>query len=301
MSCDNCDAALPANGEYVVCSNCKSNLHFKCSGLLATTWSGMSTKSKSAWRCVKCRNANKNKESAERRDSDDPAVCSALLLLKDEIASLSKQVVTLQSTVSSNNEKLDSALLLINKLREENEVLNVENSLLKTQLADLEQYTRSNNLILSNVPVTKSENVTDVVRKIGDLAGIKIVETDIDCCHRLRKTQKQLYPDIIVKFCRRTIKQSLFSNRRSPQLSHRDLGFGETGSNSKIFINEHLTAQNVKLLNAAKMVKNHGYKFVWSRNGRIFVRQQENSPVIPILSAVDIANLVKHTGSAAPG
>lgn len=57
---------------------------------------------------------------------------------------------------------------------------------MKDRLPGLEQYSRRNDVIISNVPTAIDENITNVVQKIGMLAGVDIADKDIDVCHRLR-------------------------------------------------------------------------------------------------------------------
>lgn len=58
------------------------------------------------------------------------------------------------------------------------------------------------------------------------------------------------------------------------KLNSNDLGIA--GPRSSVFVSEHLTPTN-KYLHAAvrKRAKEANYRFVWVRNGRIFVRKSE--------------------------
>lgn len=62
-------------------------------------------------------------------------------------------------------------------------------------------------------------------------------------------------------------------------------------SKGKIYINEQLTKYNLELFKKAKLLRGFGYKFIWHRFGKIFVRK--NSKVaharqIFSLDAIDI-------------
>lgn len=52
---------------------------------------------------------------------------------------------------------------------------------------------------------------------------------------------------------------------------------------TQIYVTEHLSPEN-KALHAATRTraKELGYKFVWTRNGRIFIKKDESSPAIVI-------------------
>ena len=56
---------------------------------------------------------------------------------------------------------------------------------------EAEQYSRTNNVRISNINEQQSENVTDIVLEIADKSGVNITKSDIDNCHRLCKNKKR--------------------------------------------------------------------------------------------------------------
>ncbi len=77
-----------------------------------------------------------------------------------------------------------------------------------------------------------------------------------------------------------------------------DLGFempqrDTTSSNTgKVYINESLTSRLKNLLRLTKLKKRElDYKYVWTRNGKIHLRKDENADVKMVNFATDLDNL----------
>jgi putative hemolysin len=67
-----------------------------------------------------------------------------------------------------------------------------------------------------------------------------------------------------------------------------DLNFQD--SNNNIYVNEHLTASNKNLFWLARNTKQLGYKYCWTKGGKIFIRKDEESRVIRVTKTSDIPN-----------
>lgn len=85
-----------------------------------------------------------------------------------------------------------------------------------------------------------------------------------------------------MRSCRKAKKQ---------RLTTKDLDYG--GSASPIYVNEHLTGANKKLLGAAIAQKKLvGWKFVWSPGGKVFARKDEHANAIRIAGMFDVGKIV---------
>ena len=91
---------------------------------------------------------------------------------------------------------------------------------LKDAYDDLEQYTRRECLKIKGIPLptrSKREDTNNIVIKVADKVGVRIVEEDISVSHRLPMSKSykgqgrttQTAP-IIVKFVRRDIKEKFY-------------------------------------------------------------------------------------------
>ncbi|KAI5730733.1 hypothetical protein M8J76_016834 [Diaphorina citri] len=97
---------------------------------------------------------------------------------------------------------------------------------------------------------------------------------------------------IIVKFTNRNLRNSFLVKAKTSKLKcnqlecTKDLLFS---SNSKIFVNDHLTPANKKLFfETRKCVKEKKAKSAWTRDGKIFLRRDEMSAPIRISDNQDL-------------
>lgn len=87
-------------------------------------------------------------------------------------------------------------------------------------------------------------------------------------------------------------KRHFLQARRSKKdIFPADIGLTQH-SRKQVLITEQLTRPNQELMYQARSLRGSGgYKFVWSNNGQILVRKQQNSRVIRILNEQHINQL----------
>ena len=87
------------------------------------------------------------------------------------------------------------------------------------------------------------------------------------------------------------------SKTKAKKLRTTDLGFAlqsdSTNPNQgKIYINESLTSRIKNLLRLTKIKKQEmNFKFIWTRNGSIFLRKDEKAPVFQVNFIADLDNI----------
>ena len=130
------------------------------------------------------------------------------------------------------------------------------------KIDDLEQYSRSNCLILHgccNSPKGNNNAFEDyVVNFLNNKLKLPapISHSDIDICHEL-PSKKGKNP-IIIKFVRRTVRNLVFNHKR-------DL---KSENGPKYAITESLTKRRLKIMEEARKMFN--FKNVWSLKGDIY-------------------------------
>lgn len=173
------------------------------------------------------------------------------------------------------------------KLTKENQDLAAENGILLAKVDELEQYQRSNNLEIKGVPA--QGDATDVVKRIGALLDEPVNDADIDICHRV-STFKQDEKNIIVRFVQRTKRNKLLEKAKKARFTTASLDYG--GTPTPIYVNEHLTSRNKKLLGTAIAQKRRaGWKFVWCAGAKVFARKNETSEVLKITCLADVEKI----------
>ncbi|KAL4712081.1 hypothetical protein ACJJTC_005317 [Scirpophaga incertulas] len=123
------------------------------------------------------------------------------------------------------------------------------------RLSRLDQLSRASNLEIQCVPESNSENVIKLVEQLG-----RTVKSAHGCVipysHPLSNTNQ---------------------THNQKKLQSCDLGIGGKTS-CPIYVVENLSPENKELHAAArKRGKELGYKFVWIRGGKIFMRKDESA------------------------
>ena len=238
--------------------------------------------------------------------------------LNSRIAELKKSVDEAMNHIEFVNAKYDELLQMMKTsnderkaLQDENKILQDENKILKATIHsierslesvtranhDLEQYTRRECVEIRGIPVaaTPSEEQTNnIVKDVGKLLGVDITENDISVRHRMPLSQerkgKPRPPAIIVKFTRRDVKDNFYRARKHlKDLTTQDLGYSEK---NKIYLAESLSERNRMLFkDCLKVKKDLEFKFIWTLNGKIFMRKDKDSPVHLIANKEDLQKM----------
>ncbi|XP_075990281.1 uncharacterized protein LOC142985926 [Anticarsia gemmatalis] len=228
-----------------------------------------------------------------RQEIDRALQDSIQKLVKEQFNHINESIANLQQSLNFFNSQyevikinLDSKTTTIDKLEKDNIVLQNEIKDITKRLNLMEQHARSNNIELHCVPEHKNENLVSSVLHLSNIIGCKIGDTDIQYCARIAKINRQNSRprSILVKFNsprqRDTfLAASMNYNRKNPKSKLNSSHLGISGDNpSPIYVAEHLSADNKALHAAARVrAKERGYKFVWVRNGRIFMKKDELS------------------------
>lgn len=159
---------------------------------------------------------------------------------------------------------------------------------LEDRLEDMEQYSRSNCLEIQGIPYMPTEDVLSIVKDVGKALDLTISDSMVDACHRLGVRQNgDKPPGIIVKFVRRIDKEEFLRKRRVKRtLSTRHMGRSD---DLPIYVNESLSPTRRRLHAMARQYqRDNNYKFLWVRNGKIFLRKEEKAPVKVISRQEDL-------------
>lgn len=170
-----------------------------------------------------------------------------------------------------------------------NQELRTENQKLATKVEELEQYQRSNNLDIKGVPPTADPTVA--VMQNGEVIGEAISESDIDICHGV-PTRKPSERYVIVRFVQRSKRNAVLEKAKKKRgLTAQSLGFHD---HALVYVNEHLTPQNKKLLGAAIAKKKEmHWKYAWSSGGKVYVRRDDVSEAVRIKGQDDLPKMTE--------
>ena len=210
--------------------------------------------------------------------------------IKNDIKSVKKSLKTCVDTLVKQTKTLETLSKDNKTLKEDNVKLKSDVKRLNDRLEDLEQYGRRNNVEIQGIPEARGENLLHTITTLGVKMGCKIEASDVDVVHRL-PARNQEHKPIIVKFVRRTVKLDLLNNRsRLAQVTSQD--FDSTSTGNKVYVNENLTPYRKQLFYLARnKKKDSNYKYVWVKNGNVFMRKLDGHDAIKITCEEDLANL----------
>ncbi|CAB3998987.1 Hypothetical predicted protein [Paramuricea clavata] len=228
-------------------------------------------------------------------------ICSELAGIKRELEKLSSKCVEIEQSQNFLSDQYDSLLQTLQstnvsiqnaekdiKLLYEQTSSNKEFiSIYDEQIDEIQQYLRRDCVEITGIPVTSVDDPKILAKELGDLMEVQVDERDISTAHRL-PASKKVKDRIIVKFVNRD-KRNQFYQRRSrlagksvkdlPHIAN-EIGSSRSNQTGKIYINESLTAYRKKLFGQINSFrKAQDYKFLWTMNGKILLRKNENSRV----------------------
>lgn len=216
-----------------------------------------------------------------------------LKLLKPELSEMKISVDFIHNSVEALTGRVSEVSLEVESLlKTKDEVHHLQQKIiyLENTMKEFEQRSRLNNIEIKGVPVTSSENLLQVMDKLACLVGVKVSKEHINYIARVPSRNDKQHKNIIVSIHNRYLRNDFVSAARNCKpITPGDIGL--KGSN-RIFINDHLTLDNKKLLNEAKsLAKEKNFSYIWVKNSKILVRKNSTSPIIAIKTNADLKKI----------
>ncbi|XP_022182669.1 uncharacterized protein LOC111042388, partial [Myzus persicae] len=247
--CNSCSTAITSRSLSISCNDCKLPWHAKCQKLTKEDIAFYNDEG-SYWRCHKC--------SAEKRAS-----------------------LRIDNQINDDNTNLSDIKDIILQLKDNNQNMKTQINTLESKIEFLERRLINNEIVIDGVPENKLENSYEIVKNIGTQLNIKITDPMINDCHRVGRTQNNLTRRIVVGFTSHQDKVKILDSRKIIRnLSTKNIGIEPEVS---IYIRENLTSKSSFLFKLARDFRNqYNYKFVWTKNGQIFLRKNESEKIINV-------------------
>lgn len=305
VNCGTCNRQITGKQLKINCAECQSNFHANCVNLSKADIDYLTSES-SVWRCEPCSVNRRKSLMLETEATEGTITLNDLMKAINELTREHKQSIRdfntsyevmnekldeNTKTLKDQTEKIKEYLQIIETLKDENKQLKERLDVMETKLDEAEQYSRRNCVEIQGVPVAEND-VIGTVRRVGKAIGMNITDEMIDTCHTLRKRPNtEGPPGIIVKFVRRIDADDMLAKKRGKKdLSTRHL---DLQTDKPIYINESLTPLKRRLMGMAREVRrSNNYKWLWVRAGKIFMKKEDNSPVILIKCQADLNKLV---------
>ncbi|XP_054268425.1 uncharacterized protein LOC128990144 [Macrosteles quadrilineatus] len=196
--------------------------------------------------------------------------------------------------------KITATDINVEKIQEENIELQTKILDMQTEIEEMQQYSRIDNIVITGVPMLKGENVFMILADIAKVLNINFHRYDVSAAHRLsNKMSKGRPPVIVVKFSSRTIK-SEWLDARKEKGSLKANEIHRIFPDSTVYFNEHLTEHSRKVFNLGRdMVKEKCLAYVWVKDGRILVKQTEQGKTIRVKTENDLKRIRRSSSGPA--
>lgn len=227
--------------------------------------------------------------------------------INSELQDIKKGMASFEETTSFFNEEFEKIKASncaqnarIVTLEKEKEILQTTTHDLTAKLRQLDQQTRATNLELQCVPEHKHENLVSTLIQLSKVIKCPINDSDIQYCSRVAKLNPSSHRprSILVKLRSPRLRDTFLAatssfNKNHPhdKLNTSHLGLADE-KKSPVYVVEHLTLENKELHSATRRkCKELHYKFVWVRDGKIFVRKNEEANYIHIRNSESLQKL----------
>ena len=211
---------------------------------------------------------------------------------------LAESINTLSATINLvKDEAMNNKVMIIQLQTENKEImkryeiqdeqikkLSTDNEGLRGDLEEMNQYLRINNLEIIGLPSIQEMENEDIINDeqillqfFNSKMGVDITEADIDISHEIPTRRKDKRRVVVCRFVSRKTKIKILNARKEM--------CGVRFNGNEVFVNEHLSPFNRELFALATgKKKTEHFKYLWVRNGNIYLRKNDNSEIHHIIN-----------------
>lgn len=224
-----------------------------------------------------------------------------------ELRAVRDEMGEVKESINFMNDKFEEILKQQAETKKEIADLKTQNNALKSTVKDLgerlntmEQSARSSNVEIQCVPEKRNENLLSLVSQISTVINCNLTADSVSHVTRVAKLNpgNPRPRSIVAQFTSTKLRDQFMAaainfnkgKKVEDKLNSAHVGFVE--QRTTVFITEHLSPANKALHAAARSTaKKKGYKHVWVRGGRIFMRKSDDSDYIIVKNLDSLNNL----------
>lgn len=219
---------------------------------------------------------------------------------------------TLMEIKATNSEIQNSVAFLASQndeLKKKIEDLEMQNkkdkeyiTLLEDKVEELQRENRKACIEIKNVPKIQNESKEDLLKLFLTLCnniGCDIEKRDIRDIFRVHRKNDTNKTHLITEMSSTMLKTEILKQAKNYNIKYKEklcakhLGFTKN-EYEPIYVSEHLTMKGARLYFLARdLAKSQDYKFCWTSYGKIYVRKNENSPIIVIKNESHVNSLLQ--------
>lgn len=218
-----------------------------------------------------------------------------------EMSIFRETMAELSSTIMAQNNRLDKLESKIDLLESKSgEIALLEQTIvhLKTEIQERDQEALMNDVEISNFPETANENPTHLLLTVAKKLGVDLCDRDVVSAERagpVRALVEGGAPPrprpLVARLARRAPRDDLLRAARVRRGLTTE-GMGLAATSRSYYINERLTRVNRQLFQKSReAAKRRSWKYVWTKDGRIFARREQGTQSFRIRTDCDIAKV----------
>lgn len=327
IDCAACAERITVVEDSILCTGgCESHYHFYCGGFTEKSFRKLAKDTRSRWKCIGCKTrrgttqvldvnnpqpicSQKPVDSSEilnpvKQSVQDPSdmgvfmgeIRKLKIFIEDQFSDYSESlnyheviVKELTTTIQSLKNEISELKKENASLKSDNNLIKVEIESLKSETLELQQYSRRSNLEISGLPETQGEDTKQLVTSVLNVLNIHNQE-NIVVAHRVPTAKKDIAKPIIVQFTSKFERDKCIAAAKPKRLLASDVS--DRFDSVPVFVNEHLAPGIKRLLYLSKQYKlEQNFKYCWVKDGKIFLRKEDNSRVIRVKKESDLFNL----------
>lgn len=223
-----------------------------------------------------------------------------------EMQEFRRSITSLTSAVGACNSRIDELTNRVELLenspsnRELTDICQLKKTIngLKLELNDRDQEVLSNDLEIAGIPQEQNENPTHLILGVALKLGVTLEERDIVSAERVggatrrrdesNRTGSPRSGPIVVRLARHAQREELLSAARVRR-NTTSAGLGLTSPECRLYVNERLTRLNRHIFYQARNESQRAnFKYVWTRDGKIFTRKEYGAERHRLRSEEDI-------------
>lgn len=264
---------------------------------------------------VKPTQSSASRGSKAKADNDDgsPIQQEETMLFWKEIKAFRIEMTNLREAVSELTNAVKTQISRIDHMETRLDALEIQNAgthgadnkfleatitQLKIEIQDRDQDLLANDVEIAGLPEAANENPSHVTLLVARKLGLEIEERDIVRANRAGPARAMVEGGepprprpLVVRLARRAQRDALLQAARVRRGVTAE-GMGLPGAVRRFYVNERLTRHNRQLFQKARdVVVRANWKYIWTRDGKIFVRREHGTAKHRIRSDMDISNI----------
>lgn len=276
LNCKKCKKFCETTELHLCCEFCEEKFHTTC--LKMNTANLNKALKQQFWFCSQKCNAAFEKSTQDI----EPVTAKEKVTLDDIMEKIRENQESLQfmSTMYEDNKMLIKEMTLLKK---HNIEITNELNYLRHEVNQLKHDKIKKNIIvygIENEP-NNEEKEKDIVDKFTNIVkSINVIVTndDIDKAYRINSNKNKKGP-VVIEFRKNSTKMDVMLNKKN---------LWNKESSKNVRINEQLTTYSYNLLLQARESLNKNFKYIWSRDGKVMIKKDEDSKAREIKSVNDI-------------